>query len=51
MGIALLGRIVTLVIDGPHDGFILPMIVEGVTVVIALFCSRVLTHHAFESEE
>jgi hypothetical protein len=51
MGIALLGRIVTLVIDGPHDGFILPMIVEGVTVVIALFCSRVLPHHAFESEE
>lgn len=51
MGIALFGRIVTLVIDGPHDGFILPMIVEGVTVVIALFCSRVLPHHAFESEE
>lgn len=51
MGIALLGRIVTLVIDGPHDGFILPMIVEGVTVIVALFCSRVLPHHAFESEE
>lgn len=51
MGIALLGRIMTLVIDGPHDGFWLPMIVEGVTVVIALFCSRVLPHHAFESEE
>ncbi len=51
MGIALLGRIVTLVIDGPHDGFWLPMIVEGVTVVIALFCSRVLPHHAFEGED
>lgn len=51
MGTALLGRIVTLATDGAHDGFILPMIVEAVTVIIALFCSRVLPHHAFEDED
>lgn len=50
MGIALFGRIVTLTVDGPHDGYILPMLVEAVTAIIALYCSRILPHTAFEPE-
>lgn len=51
MGIALVGRCVTLAIDGPHDLFWQPMVVEAVTAIVALICSRVLPHHAFEGED
>lgn len=51
MAIALIGRFVTLAVDGPHDEFWMPMVVEAVTVVLALICSRVLPHHAFEDED
>ncbi len=51
MGIALVGRIVTLAIDGPHDLFWQPMVVEAVTAIVALICSRVLPHPAFEGED
>ena len=50
MAIALIGRIVTLLVDGPHDDFFVPMLVEGLTVIIALTCSRILPHTAFEPE-
>jgi hypothetical protein len=50
MAIALIGRIVTLLTDGPHELFWQPMLVEAVTVIIALICSRVLPHTAFEPE-
>lgn len=51
MAIALIGRVVTLIADGPHDLFWQPMLVEAVTVIVALICSRVLPHHAFEDED
>lgn len=43
-GVALLGRIIGLVIDGPWDGFWFPMLVEGVVVILLLTASRVLPH-------
>lgn len=43
-GVALIGRFVGLVIDGPWDGFWMPMVVEAVTVVVLLVASRVLPH-------
>lgn len=51
MAIALVGRIVTLMTDGPYQGFWQPMLVEAVIVVIALIGSRMLPHHAFEGED
>lgn len=50
MGIALVGRCATLLADGPHDLFWQPMLVEAVTATIALICSRLLPHTAFEPE-
>ncbi|NNF94090.1 MAG: DUF4345 family protein [Altererythrobacter sp.] len=46
MGIAIFGRLYTLTVDGPHDGWILPIIVESVTVTLALLGSRMLPHTA-----
>lgn len=51
MGIAIVGRMVTLASDGAHDGWWLPVIVEAVTVVLALFGSRVLPHSALLPDE
>ncbi|QIG53872.1 DUF4345 domain-containing protein [Altererythrobacter sp. BO-6] len=51
MAIALVGRVVTLIADGPHDLFWQPMLVEAVTVIVALICSRVLPHTSFEGED
>lgn len=42
--IALLGRIVSLFVDGTWDGFAFPMLVEAVTVIILLIANRVLPH-------
>ena len=42
--IALLGRFVSLIVDGPWNGFIFPMLVEAVTVIVLLIASRVLPH-------
>ncbi len=44
MALALTGRIVGVIVDGPWDGFWQPMLVEGVTVVVLLIASRVLPH-------
>lgn len=43
-GIALTGRIVSLIADGTYDGFAFPMLVEAVTVIVLLIASRVLPH-------
>ena len=51
MGIALFGRLVSLLVDGPYDHFWAPMLVEAVVAVLALIGSRMLPHHAFEPED
>lgn len=43
-GIALLGRCVGLVMDGPWTGYWMPMLVEGIVVILLLIASRVLPH-------
>ena len=43
-GIALFGRLVSLVADGAYPGFWFPMFVEAVAVVLTLTGSRVLPH-------
>lgn len=50
MAIALVGRTVTLIVDGPHDGWWTPMVVEAITVILALVGSRVLPHTALTPE-
>ena len=42
MGIVLATRFVMLAIDGPFDGFVLPMVVEAVAVVLGLLGARML---------
>ncbi|RGP41433.1 hypothetical protein BPTFM16_01739 [Altererythrobacter insulae] len=51
MGIAIIGRLYTLVVDGPHDDWFLPVIVEAVTIIIALLGSRMLPHTALVPDE
>lgn len=43
-GIALVGRMISYIADGPWNGFAMPMLVEAVVVVILLVASRVLPH-------
>lgn len=43
-GIALLGRCVSIAVDGTEPGFWLPMTVEAATVIVLLIASRVLPH-------
>ncbi|MXO91750.1 DUF4345 family protein [Pontixanthobacter aquaemixtae] len=43
-GIALLGRIISMLSDGTVEGFWLPMTIEAVTVIVLLIASRVLPH-------
>jgi len=50
MAFALLGRIVTLMANGPHDDWWVPMVVEAITLVLALMGSRVLPHTALTPE-
>ena len=50
MGIAIVGRLYTLAVDGPHDGWFVPIIVEAVTVILALTASRMLPHTALTEE-
>ena len=51
MGIAIIGRLYTLVVDGPHDDWFVPIIVEAVTIIIALMGSRMLPHSALVPDE
>lgn len=43
MGIVFMGRTVGAAIDGTYEGWFVPMIVEGLTVVLALIGTRVLS--------
>lgn len=45
-GVALLGRFVGLAVDGPWNGYWMPMLVEAVMVIVLLIASRVLPHRA-----
>lgn len=42
MGIAIVGRLVTLAVDGPHQGWYVPIMVEVVTLALALWGRRSL---------
>lgn len=42
MGITLAGRAVSIALDGPYEGWQMPMAVEALTVVVALFGARIL---------
>lgn len=42
--IALFGRFVGLFADGTYDGMAVPMLAEGITVIVLLIASRVLPH-------
>lgn len=50
MAIAFLGRVVTIGTDGTYDGFWLPMLVEAVSVALALTGYRVLPHHSLRED-
>jgi hypothetical protein len=43
-GIALLGRCVSIAVDGTYPGFFPPMLVEAAAVILSLAGSRVLPH-------
>lgn len=42
MGIAIIGRVVTLAVNGTHEGWFIPIIVEAVAVTLALVGRRTL---------
>lgn len=44
LGITFAVRALSLVIDGPYDGWVAPMAVEAVTVTLAFIGSRMLPH-------
>lgn len=44
LGVALIGRLLTLVTHGSDDGFFAPMLVEAVFVILCLLGSRILPH-------
>ena len=49
-GIALLGRIVSVLVDGTYEAFIVPMAVEAITVVLCLIGWKLLPHHDLTEE-
>lgn len=51
MGTVLLGRTLSLVLDGAYAEWWMPMLVEAVTVILALIGSRVLPHHVMGDSE
>lgn len=51
MGTVLFGRMVSLALDGTYEGWMMPMIAEAVTVILALIGSRVLAHHVMGESE
>lgn len=50
MLLALLGRVVGLALDGSYEGFWPPMVVEALTIIVALVASRMLPHSALEPD-
>jgi hypothetical protein len=49
-GIALTGRIVSAIVDGTYEGFLMPMAIEALTVAVTLAGWRVLPHEPPSSE-
>lgn len=45
--VALLGRLISMGMDGTQDGFWIPMVIEAVSVCVLLIGSRVLPHTDF----
>ncbi len=45
MGVTFFGRLISLYVDGTYDDFMLPMIIEAITAILALLGSRLLPHH------
>lgn len=50
LGMALFGRLLTLITHGSADGFFMPMIVEAVFVIICLLGSRILPHPVTDTD-
>ncbi|ABC64199.1 DUF4345 family protein [Erythrobacter litoralis] len=48
--IALLGRAVSMIADGPYEGWWLPMAVEAITVIVCLVGWQMLPHHDLTQE-
>jgi hypothetical protein len=42
MGIVFCARCLSLVLDGPYEGFAAPMVIEAVTVILCLFGARAM---------
>ena len=51
MALALLGRIVGLTQDGSYEAYWPPMVVEALTLILALAASRILPHHKLTVED
>ena len=51
LGVALLGRLLTLLTHGSDDGFFMPMRVEAVFVILCLLGSRLLPHPVTDGDE
>lgn len=47
-GVALLGRTVSVMLDGTYPGFAMPMAVEAFHVVVLVVAWRILPHHPIE---
>lgn len=50
MGVALMARCVSLALDGTYDGWMLPMGIEALTVVLCLIGWKLLPHHDLREE-
>ncbi len=50
MGIVFTGRLVSVALDGPYEGWHLPMAVEALTVVLCLIGWKLLPHHDLREE-
>ena len=49
-GIALLGRVADLIVEGAYDGFWMPMAIEALTTIVCLVGWRALPHEPPSSE-
>ncbi|GAA4044230.1 DUF4345 family protein [Parerythrobacter jejuensis] len=50
MGVALLGRVVSILIDGSYAGWQAPVLVEAATVLLCLTGWKLLPHHALNED-
>jgi len=50
LGCALLGRIITMFVNGTDEGFFEPMVIEAVFIIICLLGSRLLPHPVTDAD-